>query len=205
MDMDMQQTSSPSRSEARLRVEYDHRGRPHPHAKTHFGYLSDSDRVQAITDISLAREMGAAEINFHIPGEIQFVSMRNEPVGRSFMDFVCGVGQGAGIRVVWENAPLLTAPNWSLAEQTAFIPQGYDLCLDTGHLMLGASGRDEALARIDAFMNEHGESVKHLHIHINDFQLDLHNNDPVEVITFLELERFKRLVEGRTYIFEKGL
>jgi len=203
--MDIEKIESGVIADAALRVEYDHRGRPHPHASTHFGFLSEADRGQAIRDITRAKQIGAAEINFHIPSEIQFVSMRNEAVGLAFMDFVSDLGRQLEIRVVWENAPLLTPPTWSLVEQTAFIPKGYDLCLDTGHLILGASCREEAVDRIDAFIYEHGAFVRHLHIHINDLVSDQHNNDPVDVITFLGFERFKSLVEGRSYIFEKGL
>lgn len=191
-------------SKKSLRVEYDHRVAPHPHAETHFGPIEEMDYLKALRDLYLAKDTGAAEVTFHIPDEIQLASCRNESRGNHFIDFVCEAASTLGLRVVWENAPRLTPPDWSLVEQSTYVPARGDLCLDIGHKMLGARDKESALKSIDRFMEQHGSRVRHLHLHINDFKCDQHVNDPATVIEFLGLERFKRMTEHATYIFEKG-
>lgn len=188
-----------------LRIEYDHRVAPHPHAETHFGPIEEMDYLKALRDLYLAKDIGAAEVTFHIPDEIQLASCRNENRGYQFVDFVREVGTILGIRVVWENAPRLTAPDWSLVEQSTYVPARGELCLDIGHKMLGAPDKEGALESIDLFMEQYGSRVRHLHLHINDLKCDQHINDPGKVIDFLGLERFNRMTEQATYIFERGL
>jgi hypothetical protein len=163
------------------------------------------DYLKALRDLYLAKDIGAAEVTFHIPDEIQLESCRDEKRGDQFVDFVRDAGAIFGIRVVWENAPRLTPPDWSLVEQSTYVPARGDLCLDIGHKMLGAPSKEVALESIDAFMEQYGSRVRHLHLHINDLKCDQHINDPGKVIDFLGLDRFNRLTEHATYIFERGL
>ncbi|MBN8548497.1 MAG: hypothetical protein J0M12_04200 [Deltaproteobacteria bacterium] len=190
---------------APLRVEYDHRVRPHPHATTGYARLSPTDYFNAVTDLVRARALRAAELNFHLPLETQFIEHQDEASARCFMDFVDAVGKAAGVTPVWENAPLLEDGTWRLIRNTEHIPHDRLLCLDTGHLILGSRDQTEALARIDTFWDHHGAQVRHLHIHVNDLVHDQHVNDPAKVIEFLGLERFVRITANATYIFERGL
>lgn len=189
---------------APLRFELGVQGSIHPHATTLYAPLSVSDIANAITDLEAAQTLGARELNFHLPLETQFESYRNLAAGERFMDLVDTLGTLWGVTPVWENACVLNTKDWSIVENQTYIPANRRLCLDIGHLMLGAKSDQEALARIDRFIAQHGEHTFHLHLHINDRVHDQHRCDPLLVKEFLGQERFARLIAGRSYIFEKG-
>lgn len=188
-----------------LRVDYGHNMRPHPQATSTTKPLSRGDYLRAAFDLHLARTLGALELTFQLPGELQHASMRDEVAGRAFMDFVRDVGERLGVQAVWENSPRTDEITGGLIEQTSYIPEGFPLCFDIGHWILGAQDRLEALHRIDSFLGAYGAQVAHLHLHINDLSRDEHINDPAAVVKFLGLDRFEKLTHNRTYIFEQGM
>jgi hypothetical protein len=190
--------------EGRLRTELDPFGTPHAHAVTIYSRLTPEAYFNAIGDLIEAATQCSPEINFHIPNEILFESQRDFVAGEKFMAFVDAVSERIAMPVVWENAVRLKLPEYSLVENQSHIPRGRNLCLDIGHLALGASSKEEALGRIDRFEQSYGERIKHLHLHVNDLVHDQHLNDPAVVVDYLGQERFERLVRGRSFIFEAG-
>jgi hypothetical protein len=189
---------------ATLRYEYDNHGVAFPHATTSYQLITDRDYYQAVSDLNQAIKIDANILNFHIPFEIQFHNYRDFNKGYAYMNYIVKLCDLFGVIAVWENAPILKYGEWSLVQNTDFIPKDYQLCLDIGHLMLGSKNQEEALRKIDDFMANYGHSVIHLHLHINNFIKDQHTNDPNLVQEFLGTERFLRLTNNRTFIFEKG-
>lgn len=107
------------------------------------------------------------------------------------------------VKLYWENSPLLNVGTWNLKfGQTDWnmIPQNIDLCLDTGHLMLGSREVAEARRRINKVLKEMGTKICHLHLHENNLANDQHL-PPGKV---LDKELLARLTQGRTYIYERG-
>ena len=186
-----------------LQVAYDQYGHPQPHAVTRYKPIEIEDWLNAIRDIVFSKNIGASKINFHLPDEIEFLSRRDLPKGERFMDFVDAIANIVGITSVWENAYVADTKDWSCLENQSYIPSNRRLCLDIGHLILQSKDQNEALGRIDDFLNLHAEKIYHLHLHVNDLIRDLHHCDPELVRTFLGAERFERLIKDRTYIYEK--
>lgn len=186
----------------RLRVAYDQQARPQAHATTSYKPLELPDWLNAISDIIYARDIGADKINFHLPDEIQFESRRDLTKGERFMDFVDSIASMIGIRSVWENAYIASTQDWSCLENASYIPSDRILCLDIGHIMLLSKDQQEALDRIDRFLDQHSDRVAHLHLHVNDLVKDLHICEPKVVRDYLGYARFNRLTNGRSYIFE---
>ena len=188
----------------KLRYEIGNNDRAFPHATTSYNLITDRDYYQAVSDLYQAIKLDANILNFHIPFEIQFQNYRDFNKGYAYMNYVVKLCNLFGVTAVWENAPILKYGEWSLVQNTDFIPKDYQLCLDIGHLMLGSKNQEEALRKIDDFMANYGHSVIHLHLHINNFIKDQHINDPELVKNFLGTERFLNLIANRTFIFEKG-
>lgn len=190
----------------RLRVEYDWKVQPHPHGSTRQHALEEFDFYSAVYDLLQADELGAADLNLHIPLELQFHDYAgNAARAWSYVDSIQKIAERLDLLVVWENVPFFNTSNWTAELNSQTIPLGIPLCLDTGHLMLGSANQTEALKRVDAFLETYGHFVKHLHLHINDFVSDQHNNNPLEVIEFFGTARFRTMTANRSYIFEKGL
>jgi hypothetical protein len=187
-----------------LYVQKDQFGIPHPHAATSYDLLTLKDYTHALRDLLATRHMAAPEINFHIPNEILFESQRNIKVGERFMNFVDGAAKLIGVKVVWENAVMIDISDWSLIENHSLIPENRRLCLDTGHLILGAKDQSEACKRVEDFLTLHGDQIKHLHLHVNDLEHDWHWNQPELVEQYLGSSLLQRLISGRSYLFEGG-
>lgn len=187
-----------------LRTEFDPFGSAHPHATTRYAPLESRDFSNALLDLLRARALGARDLNFHIPHECQYAAFRDEALANAFMEFVDRTGELLGITTLWENAPILDTTDWSIKTQTDAVPEQRRLCLDIGHLALGAESQAAALARIDEFYARHAAQIRHLHLHVNDLVHDQHNNNPAAVLEFLGVERFRRLTAGRTFIYERG-
>lgn len=65
--------------------------------------------------------------------------------------------------------------------------------------MLEAKDDHEARQRIEGILSERGKQIKHLHIHEND----LLHDDHLPIGRVITPDLFGKLVEGRTYIFER--
>lgn len=143
-------------------------------------------------------------LNVHLPFELQHPKIYvNHGIGLSFIHFGETLRRMVGIQLFWENSPELNVGTWDLKfDQTEWelIPrEGMDLCLDTGHLMLGSSSPDEAQRRIQDVLADRGPQIKHLHIHENDLVSDQH----LPIGTIITSDLFQEMVQNRSYIFEK--
>lgn len=185
-----------------MRIELDPHKRPHMHADCRYKPLEAYDYLLGVKDIFLAVRDKAHSLNFHLPYEIQFTSYLDEAKGRKYIRFINTVGRLMGVRVVWENTNILDTSDWSIVENPSHIPTDLDLCFDLGHFILGCKSRDEALQKIDEFFHTHGESIKHMHLHVNDLVHDRHWYEESKVKEFLGEKRFASMTEGRSYIFE---
>lgn len=121
-----------------------------------------------------------------------------------FVRYVSFLSKIFHVRVFWENTNILNTTDWSYIENPSYIPNDTPLCFDLGHFILGEPSKEAALKKIDSFFSTHGSQIKHLHLHINDLKRDLHNEDQRQVVAFLGTERFNKLTQRQTYIFENG-
>lgn len=143
-------------------------------------------------------------LNVHLPYEIQHPDIYVEHrLGESFIRFGETLRHMFGIQLFWENAPELNIGTWDLKfDQTVWesVPhQGLDLCLDTGHLMLGSNSPQEAQQKIRKVLNERESQVKHLHVHENDLVSDLH----LPIGNIITTDLFQEIIQNRSYIFEE--
>lgn len=183
----------------------DFHGVVHPHAYSEYGPLEPKNYLYAFRDVILATEMGGSEVNIHLPYEVQFHQFRDLEAANAFMDFVDQVGEAMGIPVVWENSMLLDIHDgFRLIQEADYFPTDRELCLDTGHLILGSRDQGEARQRVSDFLDEHGERVKLVHFHYNDLEHDEHRWKPDEVEAFFGEALTQRVMNGRHVLFEKG-
>ena len=106
------------------------------------------------------------------------------------------------IKLYWENAPWLNVTTWDLKYgNTIWGSYLYDLeiCLDTGHLMLGCSNKKQFEGRLTSVFKLYGKQIRHLHLSENDFNHDQHNHTR-RILTKTILDK---ITKGRTYIWEK--
>jgi hypothetical protein len=178
----------------------------HAHAEPHFRELISSDYFVIAKNILQTRQAGYKSLTAHLPLEVQHASVYDNLMqGLIFIKFSEIAKRSANINLQWENAPLCKHDTWDLKHgQTMwyFIPTNIDLCLDTGHLMLGASSINEGRKRIERILSDRGEQIKHLHVHVNNLISDLHITDPERVREVLGKPLLEKLTEGRTYIYE---
>ena len=169
----------------------------YPHATYSYERLNFWSFAVAVKEILLARWLGARNLTFHFPVELAFVSCLNETVGGKYVRWVEWWAMKLGVQVVWENIVWLSEKDWSLKEKMMWdhIPFGVNLCMDTGHLMIGSV---DPVAEIRSFIKKFGKRIKHLHIHENDLKHDLHL-PPGEVLKPMFIEEITR---GRTWMYE---
>lgn len=161
----------------------------------HFFYLGKS--------ILSARSKKAASLTTHLPLEFQHGIYTNKGLAGKLIKFGDTLAALLQVKLYWENAPLLNFGSWELKHgQTEWmlVPKDIALCLDVGHLMLGTASKEEARDTILAVFRERQAQIKHLHIHENDLQHDIHNH---RVGTIITQELLTEITAGRTYIFEK--
>lgn len=184
-----------------MRVEHNH-----AHADTRYKDIGLVDYHRLLKNIVEARKKNYSTLNVHIPFEIQHPSYYSYLKGiKAYTYIVFGeiLKKAFRTKLYWENAPMLNYGRWDLARgQTDWthIPKWIELCLDTGHHMLGSKDVDEARQRIVDILVSRGKQIKHLHIHENDLQTDKHWHS-WKVITQDLMEELQR---GRSFIFEKG-
>ena len=106
------------------------------------------------------------------------------------------------VNLYWENAPLLNHETWDLKHgptDWSLVPTKINLCLDTGHLILGSKSIKEAQDKILTIFKERQHQIKHIHIHENDLIHDTH----LPPQNILNKELLQEITKDRTYIFEK--
>lgn len=156
----------------------------------------------------VAKKYSCKSICQHLPFEIEHPKVyKNIKGGRFFISFGEFLKRIFNMKLYWENSPVLVIGTWKLKHgQTNWdmIPNEIELCLDTGHLMLGSSSVEKARQRIQDISQKFGNRIKHLHIHENDLCIDKHwkplsKKAEKKVFTKLFLTR---LLKNRTHIFE---
>ena len=108
------------------------------------------------------------------------------------------------INLFWENAPWLDHNSFSLKYQNTNwvrVPSKIDLCLDTGHLMLGCKNKKIFYRVLNDLLTKRGDQIKFLHLHENNFKSDDHIQVPGRVLTKTII---KSLTKRRNFIFEKS-
>ncbi|OGK12111.1 hypothetical protein A3C98_03980 [Candidatus Roizmanbacteria bacterium RIFCSPHIGHO2_02_FULL_37_15] len=166
------------------------------HASYSYSPLGVFHYIKAVKDLILARIVNAINITFHFPIELAFPSSINTKRGIVYINWVEFWAKKLKVVVVWENISLLKKTDWSLLEQSTweYIPKRINLCLDTGHLILGEKNPRKRILEI---IKKYGRRIKHLHLHENDLKRDLHL-PPGKILKPL----FNLLIKGRTWIIE---
>jgi len=143
-----------------------------------------------------------------LPYEIQhYKKYKNLRLGYLYIGWGEIIKRIIGIKLYWENAPEENYGKWDLKSgQTLWtkVPKNIELCLDTGHLIIGEKSVDSARLKINKTLRERGGQIKHLHLHVNDLKSDQHNNKKTGIEKMLTSKIFSSLIKGRSYIFEKG-
>jgi len=176
----------------------------HAHAETLYESIHLRHFFALLSSFATARSKGCLTLTAHLPLEIQHPQIFKNKVGAIiFVYFGELLKYLFSIPLYWENSPLLEYGSWKLKYGQLdwnSIPPYIQLCLDTGHLMLGSKNAFEARKRIRAFIRRFDKRIGHLHIHENKFIKDDHFR-PNAVINSKLL---KSIIKSRTYIFEKG-
>jgi len=177
----------------------------HAHAVPRYCETGVKDYLNLTRNIIETKFNNYQSLNVHLPFEVQHPSVyTNLDRGIQFIRYGEGVKNLLDIALYWENSPKVNFGTWDLRlDQTdwTYVPRDIDLCLDTGHLILGARCEEEAQWRIRKILEERGDQIKHLHLHENDMIHD--NHDPIGQIVTTDL--FHELITNRSYIFEKGI
>lgn len=171
------------------------------HAHYRYAKITVRDYLLAVIDLLITKIIRAKNITFHLPVEVQFHSHSRFRIdGVDFIKWVGAIGRLLKIPVCWENTAWLNKGDWGLKEQTSWreIPENINLCLDTGHLILGSRSIQEARERIREFLKRYAKRVKHLHIHENDLIHDEHLA-PNKII---DKKLFNEIIKERTWIIE---
>ncbi len=177
----------------------------HFHADTRYQETSVHDYINLYKNIVEVRNQGGLDLNVHLPYEIQYpLIYKNYQAGAGLIWVGEQLKELFQVKLVWENSPVLNYGTWDLMHgqtQWGVVPRNIDLCLDTGHLMLGSGSPEEARARIRFMLNARGQQIQHLHVHENDLKSDLHwkPNEVIDRDLLIELTQ-----SGRSYIFEES-
>jgi len=175
----------------------------HAHAITYYGATNIHCFVGIFLSILKTKLNKYSSLTAHLPLEIQHPAIfKNIFIGNLYIQFGELLKHIFGVKLYWENSPLLEYGTWKLKYgelDWENIPEKICLCLDTGHLILGSADIQEAQSRILKFNDYFSNRIKHLHIHENNFISDEHLK-PNKVLTPSILNT---ITENRTYIYEK--
>lgn len=176
----------------------------HAHAYTRYSLLGWRDYVLLLKSIVEGRMRSTKSVTVHLPFEIQHREVQNLYKAYCYIWYGQFLKKVFGVKLYWENAPWLQYGTWDLKYtniEWTYIPYNIELCLDTGHLMLGCKNKEEFIKKLDEVERKRGNQIKHLHLHENDFIADKHISAPGKVVTE---NIFEKIIKGRTYIVEKG-
>lgn len=175
----------------------------HAHAYPRGEFLLWKDYVSLFRSALECNLVGYKSLTVHLPFEIQHPEMGDVKKGKLYISYGQILKKILGINLYWENAPWLDHKSWSLKHENTdwtYVPYTIDLCLDTGHLMLGCRDNSEFLERLHKLLKERGRQIKFLHLHENNFISDDHIPVPGKVIT---KSIMKSLIRNRDFIIEK--
>lgn len=174
----------------------------HLHAFSLYQGISALHFVYLWLSLVTAKLLRCKSVTCHLPLEMQHSEeYRNIKLAKKFIRFGQRWKKRLKIKLYWENAPLLVYGVWNLKHgQTDWsgIPRDIELCLDTGHLMLGARSKRDARNRIRNILKDRRDQIKHLHLHENDLEHDLHAKQR----KILSKKLLNELKKGRTFIYE---
>ena len=172
----------------------------HAHATTRYKAIGLVDFFLLLRDCLETYIHNHKSINVHLPYELQHPhKFPGKRIGLSYVKFGEILKRMLHIQLYWENAPALIVGKWSLAYgQTNLenIPTNINLCLDTGHLMLGSKNPGRT---ISTCLKRFGKQIKHVHLHENDLKSDQH----IPPSKHLNKKLVKEIIQGRTWIIEK--
>lgn len=176
----------------------------HAHAYTRYSLLGIIDYWLLLRSIIEAKINNYPTLTIHLPFEIQHKKVFNLKKALLYIFFGEALRKIFEVNLCWENAPWLNYGTWDLKYGNTswqYIPKNINLCLDTGHLMLGAKNKQEFAKKLETILRKRGEQIKHLHLHENNFKRDKHTPVPGKVIT---KNLFQELTQNRSYIVEFG-
>lgn len=186
-----------------MRVEFGH-----AHAHTRYLPVSLLDYLYLLVDVVIVKFYKYKSLNVHLPFEVQHPTVYSTTIfSRGYIKFGEFLKNISHINLFWENAPEEIYGTWTLKHnQTDWsqVPPEVDLCLDIGHLSLGAVNISEARKGIRRLINERGHQIKHLHLHTNNLKADQHCTDIVLIERVFSKKLIDSLKVGRTYIYEQG-
>lgn len=173
----------------------------HAHADTVYGATSFKNYTLIVKNIFEAKFYETKSLTVHLPYEIQHPNHFPQiNKGYRFITFTEILKKIFCLKLYWENAPDLEDKKWSLRYgQTSwdYVPYSIELCLDIGHLILGAKNYKEAKERIREIIATRGKQIKHIHVHENNLFSDQH-------LKPLKLKQLiKKIIKERSYIYEK--
>lgn len=175
----------------------------HLHAVTAYEAISYKHFLFLISGIIEAKIRKSKSLTCHIPLELQHPQeFKNKKMALRCIRYGEFLKRFFKVKLYWENAPLLNYKIWNLAygpTDWSDIPDDIDICLDTGHLMLGCKTIQNARKEIWKVFTHRRKQIKHLHISENDFIHDLHKKPSIVITPQL----LKKITTGRSYIFEK--
>lgn len=176
----------------------------HAHAYTSYLLLKWTDYASLIVSVMEVKINNYKSLTVHLPFEIQHKEVKNLKKAHAFINFGEILKRLFNIKLYWENAPWLNYGSWDLKYKNTLwkdIPKNIDLCLDTGHLMLGERNKKVFYGKLKRIIHLYSAQIKHLHLHENDLKSDKHEEVPGKII---RKRIFKNLTKNRTYIIEKG-
>lgn len=175
----------------------------HLHAWTLYSEIGWRHFLFLWLSLIAGKVMFSKSVTAHLPLEIQHPNyFNNLKLALRLIKFGHWWKRFLRISLYWENAPLLNYDSWDLKfGQTEWdlVPKEIDLCLDTGHLILGSRNVKEARKRLREILERGDSQIKHLHLHENDLVHDIHSF-PEKI---LNKRLMGSLIKGKTYIFEK--
>lgn len=171
----------------------------HYHAHYRYSKLNLWDYIIAVLDLIIAKFLNSKSITFHLPVGVQFKSYLNNS-NWVFVHRISKLSYYFSISCYWENTALCTVDTWKLKEQSNLlnIKGDVNICLDTGHLILGSDNIKDARKRILMFLKKYSNQIKHIHLHENDLIHDQHKKTGKIINKKLR----NSLIKGRTYIDE---
>ncbi len=176
----------------------------HAHAYTNYSLLNWKDYWLLTKSAFECRASNHKDLTVHLPFEIQHREVRNLKKAKRFIYYGEFLKKIFGISLYWENAPWLNYGTWDLKYGNTdwkYIPTDIELCLDTGHLMLGSKNKALFLRELNKILKERRSQINYFHLHENNFESDEHTPVPGKIIT---KEMMKRLIKSKDYIVEKG-
>ena len=182
----------------------------HLHAVSLYCPIRASHFWWILYSIIYAKKQACLSVTHHLPFEIEHPKefrAINRKIAVGFVIYGELLKKVFRVKLYWENSPVLNVGSWDLKYgQTDWtsVPLFIDLCVDTGHIMLGAKNKTDARRRIAFLFHSRGRQIKHIHLHENDFKSDLHLKPfkRSRLKRVINRKIFATIVVHRSYIFE---